>query len=61
MFVLRINSIERNTATYEVGEGWAKVTVVDRVKYRESENLFPMGMVRDIHERQESVLQVCVD
>lgn len=40
MVVLRINSIERNTATYEVGEGWTKVTVVDRAKYIESETYF---------------------
>ena len=40
MFVLRINIIERDTATYEVGEGWAKVTVVDRGKYRESATCF---------------------
>lgn len=43
MVVLRIDSIERNTATEEVGEGWTKVTVVDTAKCRESETCFLWG------------------
>lgn len=56
MVVLRIDSIERNTATEEVGEGWTKVTVVDTAKCRESEACFLWGwyMIYEIDRSQYS-------